>query len=100
MSQVLAAIVMSLSVLEGRFPIASVFKCDFWYLWRVARSLCICRASCLLKPVMVVLGVGLALKSLFTLLFRARTLADTDTNTQREKLAVYFKVKLSRGRLT
>jgi len=38
---------MTLSVLEGHSPIASHFKCDIWYLWRVARSLCICRASCL-----------------------------------------------------
>jgi len=26
--------------------IASLFKCDISYLWRVARSLCNCRASC------------------------------------------------------
>jgi len=37
---------MTLSVLEGNFPTASLLKCDISYLWRVARSLCICRASC------------------------------------------------------
>jgi len=37
---------MTLSVLEGNSPIASLFKYDIAYLWRVARSLCICRASC------------------------------------------------------
>jgi len=36
---------MTLSVLEGHSPIASFFKCDISYLWHVARSLCICRAS-------------------------------------------------------
>jgi len=36
----------TLSVFEGHFPIASLFKCDILYLWRVKRSLCICRASC------------------------------------------------------
>jgi len=38
---------MTLHVLEGHFPIASLFKCDISYLWRVARSRCICGASCL-----------------------------------------------------
>jgi len=42
----MAAVVMTLSVLEGDSPIASLFKCDISYLWRVARSLCIGRASC------------------------------------------------------
>jgi len=37
---------MTLSVLEVHSPIASILKCDISYLWRVARSLCICRASC------------------------------------------------------
>jgi len=37
---------MTLSVLEGHSPIASLFKCDILYLWHVARFLCICRVSC------------------------------------------------------
>jgi len=37
---------MILSVLEGHSPMASLFKCDISYLWRVVRSLCICRAYC------------------------------------------------------
>jgi len=36
----IAAIAITLSVNEGHFPIANVFKCDFLYLWRVARPLC------------------------------------------------------------
>ena len=36
----MAAIVMTLSVLECHFPIASLFKCDISYLWLVARYLC------------------------------------------------------------
>jgi len=41
---------MTLSVIEGRSPIAILFKCDFSYVWRVTRSLCICRASyCILQ---------------------------------------------------
>jgi len=31
--------VMTLSVLEGHFPIASLFMCNFSYLWRIVRSL-------------------------------------------------------------
>jgi len=42
----IAAIVMTLGVVEGHFPIASLFKCDISYLWRVAQSFCISRASC------------------------------------------------------
>jgi len=38
---------MTLRVLEGHFPIASLVKCDISYLWRVARSLCIFEAPCL-----------------------------------------------------
>jgi len=34
-----------LECLETHSPIASLFKCDISYLWRVARSLCICTAS-------------------------------------------------------
>jgi len=30
----------------GHYPIASLFRSDISYLWRVARCLCICRASC------------------------------------------------------
>jgi len=37
---------MTLSVLEGHSPMASLFKCDIFYLQCVARSLCTCRASC------------------------------------------------------
>jgi len=45
MAYLIAASVMTLSILKGHFPIASLFKCDVSYLWHVARSLCICRAS-------------------------------------------------------
>jgi len=45
MAYLIAAIVMTLSVLEGHSTIAELFKCDISYLWHVARSLCICRAS-------------------------------------------------------
>jgi len=41
----IAATAMTLNVLEGHSLIASFFKCDISYLWRVARSLCICRSS-------------------------------------------------------
>jgi len=37
---------MNLSVLEGHFPVACPYKYDISYLWRVVRSLCICRSSC------------------------------------------------------
>jgi len=40
----IAAIVMTLSVLKGHSPTASFFECDISYLWRVARSLGIYRA--------------------------------------------------------
>jgi len=43
MAYLIAAIVMTLSVLEGYSPNASLFKCDISYLWHTARSLCICR---------------------------------------------------------
>jgi len=46
MAYIIAAIVMTLSVLEGHFPIASRFKCDISYLWCITWSLCICRACC------------------------------------------------------
>jgi len=46
MAYVIAAIVMTLSVLDGNFLIASLFKCDISYLWHIVWSLCICRASC------------------------------------------------------
>ena len=42
---------MTLSVLEGHSPIASLFKCNISFLWCVARSLCICGASYVLRPV-------------------------------------------------
>jgi len=45
---------MNLGVLEGHFSIASLFKCHISYLWRVARSLCICRASCSLSKLTTV----------------------------------------------
>jgi len=41
----IAAIAMTLSVLEGHVSITSLFKCDI--SWRVARSPCICWASCI-----------------------------------------------------
>jgi len=40
---------MTLGVLEGHSPITSLLNCDISYLWRVARSHCICRASCWTK---------------------------------------------------
>jgi len=47
-THLIAAIAMTLSVLEGHFPIASLFRCDFFYLWHVTRFFCISRASCLM----------------------------------------------------
>jgi len=47
MTYLITAIVMTLSVLEGDSPIVCLFKCDILYLWHVAWSVCICRASCL-----------------------------------------------------
>jgi len=42
MAYLKAAIVMISSVLEGHSPVASVYKCNFWYLWRCfVQSLCI-----------------------------------------------------------
>jgi len=38
MAYLIAAIVMTFSVLEGHFPIASFFKCDISYLWCAAQS--------------------------------------------------------------
>jgi len=46
MAYLIAAIVMTLSVLEGHFPIASLSECNISYLWCIAPSLCICRAFC------------------------------------------------------
>jgi len=46
MAYLTAAVVMTLSVLEGNFLIASLFKYNISYLWHVAWSLCVCRASC------------------------------------------------------
>jgi len=39
---------MTLSVLEGHSPIASLFKCNISYLYHITWSLCIFRASCIL----------------------------------------------------
>jgi len=36
---------MTLNVPEGHSPIGRLFKWDISYLWRVAPSLCLCRAS-------------------------------------------------------
>jgi len=46
MAYLTAATVMTSSVLEGYSPIAILFKCEISYLWHVAQSLFICRASC------------------------------------------------------
>jgi len=47
MNYLMAAIVMTLSVLEGHSPIGSPFKCDFFlYLRHVSRSVCICTGFC------------------------------------------------------
>jgi len=40
------AIVTTVRVIEGRFPTASLLKCDISNFWRVSRSLSIFRASC------------------------------------------------------
>jgi len=40
---------MTFSVLEDHSPIASLYKCDISYLWRVLPSLCICKASCRMR---------------------------------------------------
>jgi len=37
---------MTLSVLGGHSPIASLFSCNLSYLWHVVWSLCIFKASC------------------------------------------------------
>jgi len=42
----IAAIVMTLSILEGHAPIANFFKCNISYVLWVMWSPCICRASC------------------------------------------------------
>jgi len=34
----IVAVVMTLSVLEGHSPLASLFKCNILYLWHVAHS--------------------------------------------------------------
>jgi len=49
---------MTLIVVEGHSPIAIFFKCDISYLWPVARSLCICRASCILHDCRLRVDVG------------------------------------------
>jgi len=46
MAYLIAAILMTLSVLEGNSPIASLFKCNISYLWHVTQSFCICKAYC------------------------------------------------------
>jgi len=56
----IAAVLMTLSVLEGHTPIASLFKCNISYFWRVTPSPCICRASC-----SVWTGLGLLLALMF-----------------------------------
>ena len=39
MADLTAAIIMTLSILEGHSSIASLFKCDILYLWCIMRSL-------------------------------------------------------------
>jgi len=39
---------MTLSVLEGHSRIECLFKCNILYCWRIARSLCICGAYCVI----------------------------------------------------
>ena len=46
-SYLMTANFTTLSVLESHSPNSSFSKCDISYLWRVVRSLCICRASCI-----------------------------------------------------
>jgi len=46
MAYLITAIMMTLSVLEGCSPVSSLFQCGLWYLWCVALSLWIGRASC------------------------------------------------------
>jgi len=59
MAYLIAAMVMTLSVLEGYTPIASLFKCNSSYLWCVAWFLCICRGSCkFLVPLKYISGTA------------------------------------------
>jgi len=46
MAYLAAAAVKTFNVVCGHSSIACLFKCDISYLWCVARSLCMCRASC------------------------------------------------------
>jgi len=46
MDYLTAIIAMNLSVLEGCFPIASLFWCDFFVYMACRVALCICIASC------------------------------------------------------
>jgi len=46
MAYLIATIVMTVNVIEGHSPIACLLKYDILYLWCIAWSLCICRASC------------------------------------------------------
>jgi len=61
MAYLIAAIVMTWSVLEGHSPIASLFKCSIVYLLRVMWSLCNCSAELL---VMSYFGPEIDLKNL------------------------------------
>jgi len=38
MAYLMAAIAMTLCILEGRFPIASLYECDFLYFWCIVRT--------------------------------------------------------------
>ena len=57
----IATAVMTLSVVEGHSAIASFFKCDFSYLWQVARCLCIILQASLLTEYCVAFLLGVIL---------------------------------------
>jgi len=46
MAYLIAAVVMTSSLLEGHSPNCKPFNCDIWYLWCIVWSFCICRAFC------------------------------------------------------
>jgi len=59
MAYLIAAVVMTLSVLEDHSSIASLLKYNFSYLWHIAWSLCICRASCFVDMALIITDLPL-----------------------------------------
>jgi len=64
MAYLTAATVITLIVLEGQFPIASLFKCDITYLWHIAQSLCIC-----IELVVVISNITIKLTKMITYMY-------------------------------